>query len=516
MSVAEIGQLHSRYVRLSDKFKSAWTYHQFASGVFKNLLKQDLPYEIDFQTIYDEIKRACDVIQSAASQSAGPMMDRCDVKLDGALRELLRADDAVSPSVLRRFFEGLRRQDEKILFNVIKFYLYAGATEGKYRDKLDFLLTRVGEDFVEERGEYSPKDTLELRKQFQGLLSVSPPRTSSQEHVVHLIRTLREVREQIQKVSTFEELTKANLLNRAREVKEDLGSDYFHPDVLLAVVECNITAKNKFAKLYAEEEERILQDARRLLENEEKIAKGLGETNPDLLEEMARFKEAKQEFDDSRARQNVKHAVITRLKASMNAILAQLDRGLEGSSEVESISSDFLLEVQFEDSVQRIFGDDPLLSPWLVRMVAALGAFPPGSSPEEIAASPTVAKLRLETWEVTSLQRLVTSRGSGVGGEDDLDVLFIRAAALRMKIDDEAHGLAAIARDDEAPPALLASVKASLDRAKELDQSFKSALQEGLSGSSQKNLHRLYRSRLRLLRGFSGLWLIYDLRASAD
>ena len=33
MSVADIGSLHSRYVRLTDRFKSVWTYHQFASAV---------------------------------------------------------------------------------------------------------------------------------------------------------------------------------------------------------------------------------------------------------------------------------------------------------------------------------------------------------------------------------------------------------------------------------------------------------------------------------------------------
>src|SRR5207237_4823547 len=53
MSVSEIGLLHARYVRLSDRFKSIWTYHQFASGLFKNLLGMPLPYAIDFQKIYD-------------------------------------------------------------------------------------------------------------------------------------------------------------------------------------------------------------------------------------------------------------------------------------------------------------------------------------------------------------------------------------------------------------------------------------------------------------------------------
>ena len=47
MSVTEIGLLHGRFVRLSDRFKAIWTYHQFAAGVFKNFLEIPLPYQID-------------------------------------------------------------------------------------------------------------------------------------------------------------------------------------------------------------------------------------------------------------------------------------------------------------------------------------------------------------------------------------------------------------------------------------------------------------------------------------
>lgn len=514
MSVAEIGQLHSRYVRLSDKFKAAWTYNQFASGVYKNLLQRDLPYRIDFQVLYDEIKNACDVIQSAASATAGPMMDRSDQRLERAVAELLSADAPISASVLRRFFQGLKRQDEKIIFNIIKFYLYAGATEGEYRDKLDFLFTRVGEDFVEEREEYSPKDSLELRKQFQGLVAVRPPEPKPQEEIVRLIRGLRTVREQIQNAATFEELTQSNLLTRARELKESLGDQFLHPDVLLAVVECNVTTKNRFEKLYRDEEERILEDARRLLENEDAIARGFGESNPDLLAEMQRFKEAKQEFDDSRARQDVKHKVISRLKASMNNILAQLDRGLEPSSDVEAISDDFLLEVQHADAVHRVMGDDPLLSECLNRIVAALDPFERDAAPERVGADPAVAALRLEPWEIVAFQMLF---GDGPpDDEEDLLRLFLTAAALRMRIDDQAHALSAVPRHQLPDPSMLRQIKASLERAKDLDLRFKDFLQEGVGGAGARNLHRLYRSRLRLLRGFSGLWLIYDLRASGD
>ncbi|HSN69708.1 MAG TPA: hypothetical protein VLV48_10710 [Thermoanaerobaculia bacterium] len=514
MSVAEIGLLHARYVRLSDKFKAAWTYHQFASGVFKNLLQGELPYRVDFQALYDEIRRASDVIQSAASTSAGPMMDRADQQLQRAFPELLRADQAISASVLRRFFDGLKRQDEKILFNIIKFYLYAGlGTSGDERDKLDFLFTRVGEDFVEERGEYSPKDTLELRKQFQGLVGVRPSPVASQDEMIRMIKAIRSVREEIQNVETFEQLTQADLLGRARAVKESLGEHFLLPDVLLAVVECNITAKNKFSRLYADEEKGILEESSRLLANEDAIARGFGESNPDLLQEMERFKQAKQQFDDSRARHDVKHVVITRLKASMNNILAQLDRGLEPSAdETEEVPDAFLLEIERADSVSRIFGDDPFLAPYLGRIVQALEPLDQTASLEKLAQTGPAAALRLEPWEIGAFQKLYFGRGES--DQDEVFLLYMRAAALRTRIEEQATRLSGHGTGSPPDAAFLGAVKASLDSAKQLDLQFKDFLHEGVNLSNPRDLHRLYRSRLRLLRAFSGLWLIYDLWAN--
>src|SRR5512140_3803002 len=203
MSVAEIGQLHGRYVRLSDEFKAIWTYNQFAAGVYKSFLQAPVPYRVDFQKLYEAIRASSDTIQSSSPQNAVPILERCERELHAITRLLVGADDAVKPSVLRRFLEKLKQQDEKIIFNLIKFYLYAGAIEGDQRDKIDFLFTKIGEDFVEARGEYWSKDSLELRKQFQSLLAIHPLPEVDQKEIVILIRSIRENKEEIQQVDSF-------------------------------------------------------------------------------------------------------------------------------------------------------------------------------------------------------------------------------------------------------------------------------------------------------------------------
>jgi hypothetical protein len=89
--------------------------------------------------------------------------------------------------------------------------------------------------------------------------------------------------------------------------------------------------------------------------------------------------------------------------------------------------------------------------------------------------------------------------------------LYIRAAALRIRIDEEATILAT-AREAgvRADPHLLTRVRQSLDMAKELDKQFGELLEEASRQPERRHLHQLYRSRFRLVRGFSGLWLIYD------
>ena len=93
-------------------------------------------------------------------------------------------------------------------------------------------------------------------------------------------------------------------------------------------------------------------------------------------------------------------------------------------------------------------------------------------------------------------------------------MLYLRAAALRIKVDEEATILAtAMAAGVKPESALLSKAKKSLDSAKELDEHFGDLLQEAVYYANRRILHQLYRSRFRLLRGFSGLWLIYDRQA---
>lgn len=514
MSVTEIGALHGRYVRLSDRFKSIWTYHQFAAGTYKNLLETSLPYSIDFQGIYDGIKHISGMLNSSQTGEAGDALTIHDRTLDRATATILKADDRISPSILRRFFEKLKRQDESIIHFLIKFYLYADAVEGDRRDKLDFLFTRIGEDYMANRGEYFSRESLEFREKIIALVSILRIAAPPQEEIVGVIRAIRSMRDEIQASEQFEDLTSRNLLQNARTFKHRVGDLYFHPDVLLAIVELNVSTKNRFLRLYHAEEHRIVEDSEKLLEHGASIERNFGDTNPELLEEIARFREYKGKFDELRAQSNVKHDAVARLKSSMSNILAQLDRGLAGGEEEEpeELPPDlFLAEQQVANMTVR-FGREDLLLHFLIRIATAIEAADPLLTADALVDAPTVRELRLEPWEAGAYQKLFERREPDADEDnDDLWMLYLRAAALRVKVDEEATIMAtAMAAGVRPEDELLSKAKASLDLAKELDELFGEFLHEAAYYSKPHILHQLYRSRFRLLRGFSGLWLIYD------
>jgi len=496
VSVAEIGALHGRFVRQSDRFKSAWTFHQFATGAYKNFLGDPLPYSVDFQRIYERLKSVSATLSAGDMELAGIALKTNDTALDSAEKQLLVADQRITPPTVRRFFERLKRTDDTIIHHLIRFYFYAGATDGDRRDKLDFLFTRIGEDFSADRGEYWSRDSLEFRERVLALVSVLHVSSAAPDEVVKLIRAVRSMRDDMQRVQRFEELTERHLLRNARLFKHRIGGLYFHPDILLAIVELNVATKNTFAKMYVREEQRLLDDSSKLMEHGNAIARNFGDTNPELVEEIERFREAKQRFDELRAESNVKHDVVTRLKSTMTNILSQLDRGLDdGVSEVD-------IPVAFFDGekVAEQFGRDEILLPHLTRLAASVG--------DDVR----IAELRLEPWEVAAFEKLF-GRAEPEAEEDneELWTLYVRAAAVRVKLDEEATIIATSRAASVRPePELLAKAKQSLDCAKELDELFGDFLHEAVYYSNPKILHQLYRSRFRLLRGFSGLWLIYD------
>ena len=513
MTAVEGGALQSRYARISDRFKATWTSHQFASGVYAHLLDEPLPYEIDFSRIYEAIKvigRTLNGTWPAASVAA---LDDLEETLGRLARQILEADARISPSMLRRFFERLKRPEDSLVEGLVRFYLYADAVEGDRRDKLDLLFTRLGEQFDLERGEYLMREALPLRQHLIELTSLLHVAAAPRQEIAHIVRAVRSMIDDIVAAQQFDDFTRRNLFRHARTFKHRIGDLYFDPDVLLAVIELNIASKNQFVRLYAGEEQRLVSDADKLMEHGSALVQNFGGANPAVVDEIMRFRTLREQFDALRAQSNVKHDVVTRLKASMNRILAHLDQGIDAEGEqAADLPPSFFREARQIADVRARFGTSEPLLEYVLRIDAAIETVDPALSAAEIVNQPSAAELRLEPWEAAAYQKLIDRlEASSEEDTEELWLLFVRAAALRTKIDEEATGLAtAVAVGTSPAPDLVTDARRSLEMAKELDEQFGEFLQEAMYYTDTRILRQLYRSRFRLLRGFSGLWLIYD------
>ena len=513
MKVMEPAAVRTRYARITDRFKATWTSHQIVAAAFAELLAEPLPYSADLSLLYEDIRTAGRASRAGHTAMAVEALDRLERSLDAAVRDILAADERISASLLRRFLERLKRPDDSVVEALIRFYLHAGPAIGDRRDKLDLLFTRLGSAFDDARGEFVVRESLALRQRIVDVVSILHVDAPAREEILPVIRAIRSLAEDIFSAAKFDDFTERNLFRDARTFKHRVGDLYFHPDVLLSTIELNVAARNRFVRLYGGEEQQLVEDADRLMEHGDAIALNFGAGTPGLTEEIERFRSLWEQFDSLRAQSNVKHELVTRLKASMNNILVQLDRGLDPEIETAELPPSFFDGTRQLERVTGRFGSAEPLLDHLLRIDAALESVDAATSLEDVVAIPAVRPLRLESWEAAAYQKLLDRR---VPESDDdtqeLWLLYVRAAALRIRIDEEATMFATAAEagvrlDGE----LLPRAKKSLDIAKSLDEQFADLLQS--SRLERGALRQLYRSRFRLLRGFSGLWLVYDRHA---
>jgi hypothetical protein len=142
-----------------------------------------------------------------------------------------------------------------------------------------------------------------------------------------------------------------------------------------------------------------------------------------------------------------------------------------------------------------------------------------GAGSGQAAYGTKLARFRLEPWEVRSARRLQSGEVLADGESAASELLYLEGAALRLKVDDIAQVLkapspgAALPEVDES---VLSDAGECLVRAQDLDRRFRQALEAEGQGGLPERLNELTRSRFRLLRAFSGLWLLHNARVSGE
>ncbi|MEN8163992.1 MAG: hypothetical protein ABFS37_07680, partial [Acidobacteriota bacterium] len=319
-------ELTLRYTGLSDRFRSLWTFYQFLGGVYKHQGLGSPPYDYDFQALYRDVQALVPKVGVGTDADASIIQEfeKLERELGRIHHELSTLEGEFSPSLLRKFFDHLKNQDEKILFALVKFYILEPTPQRDTFDKLDILLTRLA-GTSSEGGPERLRDRSELRTSFERLAEIAalPAPTPGEERT--LVGLIKDLRDEVRAIPDFQGLLHSRVIDRYRELKERLGKHGLYPSLLIEIVETNIELKNRFLALYLEEEAKILEDTNKVFEIERYIERNPGVAHEELRRQLEIFRASRERFDAKRRDNNVKKEDIVALRESMQTVLQSFE-----------------------------------------------------------------------------------------------------------------------------------------------------------------------------------------------
>ncbi|PWB73946.1 MAG: hypothetical protein C3F15_08435 [Holophagae bacterium] len=546
MKPTGVHQLSERFTDVSDRFRSLWTFYQFLGGVYRHLGQGEVPYSYDFQALYRRLQEMVPRVGMGDLGSTDIEFEQVERELGRIHGELEKIEASLPPSLLRRFFDHLKRQDEKILFALIKFYLRSPELSPDTLDKLDLLLTRIAENPTQE-GRVSVRSTTELKSNFERLATFGSIPGLRVSEAAPLAEALRDFRTELRGFSSFDQLVDSGVYDRYRKLKQRLGRNFLHPPLLLEVVATNIEAKNQFQRLYRDEELKIIEETTKVFEIERFLERNPAVGHDELKQRLEAFREWWSRFDAGRRDDNLKREAIVELRRSMHAVIREFEplrrmtelakRQVEVDASVRATPfspdvptdviegepfpepTDAVAQTQLETratggTLTEVLSPDPLLNEVFHRIMFALEMVVWDRSPEQAVHAPELVELHLEPWEIAAYRSLVDER-VGVGTTEwELEAFFLRSAALRIKMDGERSRVRNLAPTESADRVfeILERSGQSLERAREMDHRFQWFIDDLLYSGDTTRLEQLYRSRFRFLHAYSGLWLEHQAR----
>lgn len=524
MSVASFAELNQRYIKLADRCRAQWTFYQLLQGLHKHL-KHDLsPPELEFRDTFNRLKEVAENLNNPDTTAVFRLIEKVELHADITDGKLREADRFISPSLLRRFFDRLSTRDEKVLLAVIKFYLDAPELDGDVLDKLDVLFTRLAE-IPRAEGGFLSRERHELERLVKPLLAGRPTPEIPDREVEILLEAVLELRSEILAKRTFSELMNSGSLDRFRNLKRRLGASLLHPRLLPVLMESTVAIKNRFRLLWEEEEALILEDTNRVMELARQLERNPDVVTPELREAIATFSQTRQRFEQARHEDNLRTEDIQALRQSLNTIIEQFDsqhpvvvpKPSPPPVEAEELEGPAVPPAPTAASAPGPPVADPLLHEYLSKILFALELAGKDRPPGELAQAREVVALRLEPWEVEACLALANGHVREGDIASERKKLFGLAAALRIKADEEAREIDRLSkRSSERLAELLEQATQTLQRASEMDRRFAWLIEDALYRGETEHLERLYRSRFRLMRAYSGLWLIHNDRGGVS
>ena len=208
--------------------------HEVFSGIVEKELRHPIPLP---QEVREAIGRKSPSPDPPASESCAHWLALLDL--------------AISPHKLRGYI-ATEDPEEPTLLALVRFLVFKKPHSEIDRDKVDWLFTHLFKKREERRG--SP--TGWPRKEIQEILAgveFPPLGQETQDQLMDVPSLLDEIKY----FTSFHQITDSRAVERGRSMKNQFGEEFFHPDVLAAIVNYNLLLGKKFYGLIQEVSEKV-------------------------------------------------------------------------------------------------------------------------------------------------------------------------------------------------------------------------------------------------------------------
>lgn len=514
MSVNELKQLHERYVDLSNRFKSSWTFHQFLQGLHKLLMDGEFGHSsADFQAVYGLLKEVSQNLDAASTDRVQSGLDMAARRLQGLNRLLLEEDSRVSPSLLRLFFQRVRNYNDSIVLQLVKFFLYAHPSiewTQDHNDKVDFLVTKVAEESQGPDGPWVLRSRGQMREIAESLWSmVGEDDDPSEEVLAESREAIEGQRSRMLAADSFDQLIQPGLISKYRKYKLDLDTLFFHPRLLMQIVETNLELRNHIQKLYRREEQKIVADYQRIFELEKEVS-----PDPQLDMELETFRQEVESFEQGLRNEALSLDELGRLRRHVRELIPRLT-GLKQGEELFSETSvpdeeepeEAAAPLSERPAPAAVGGWAPeFLEDHRRQLQSALDGMDDDTPASQAIHSPELFGFRLDPREVLAYRRLQQAEPPR---RRELEEHLLWSAALRVRAGEEREEIQGILDDTaitgDAP--VFRRARLTLRIADLFVRRFDHEIgQLHLTGEGEEG-RDLLRLKMRLLRIYSDLWL---------
>ena len=123
----EVNPLEQRHLALAARFKAAWAFHQLLMGMQRLSAVAGFENRSEtFQSLFSRLKSFSETLHGPTTgldERSSTEIGLLEREVDRLYEELVEHEESIAPSALRGFFTQVRALDDRILIEVVRFYL---------------------------------------------------------------------------------------------------------------------------------------------------------------------------------------------------------------------------------------------------------------------------------------------------------------------------------------------------------------------------------------------------------